>query len=69
MDGEGIRYGFATSAWKMRTATTASVRVRAQSISVLNRAGSRVRDLSKIRTVKECQSVAPTARAGAADRH
>ena len=37
IDGDGIRYGFATSAWKISTPTTASESVSAQSISVRQR--------------------------------
>ena len=61
IDGEGIRYGFAISAWKMRTATTASVMVSAQSTSVLTGAGKRDRDRSRIRTARECHSAEPSA--------
>ena len=56
IDGEGIRYGFATSAWKMRTAITARAMVSAQSTNVLNGDGRRDRDRSRIRTAEECHS-------------
>ena len=56
IDGDGIRYGFATSAWKISTPTTASESVSAQSISVRSGAGRRDPDLSRIRTVKACQT-------------
>ena len=50
MDEEGIRYGFATSASNVSTATAASVIVSAQSTSVLSGVGRRDRDLSRMRT-------------------
>lgn len=50
IDDVGIRYGFATSAWKTRMATIATAIVNDQSISVRTGLGNRDSERSRICT-------------------